>query len=49
MTAPSIENFATSPNLLFVAEVYNTVGCGQIKPDRKHIEESFILLVVPFA
>ena len=31
MTVPSVENFATSPNWLFVAEVCNTVWCGQIK------------------
>ena len=31
MMAPSVENFATSQNLLFVAEVCNTVGCGHIK------------------
>ena len=31
MTVPSVENFATSQNWLFVAEVCNTVWCGQIK------------------
>ena len=31
MTVPSVENFATSQNWLFVAELCNTVGCGQIK------------------
>ena len=31
MTVPSVENFETSKNWLFVAEVRNTVGCGQIK------------------
>ena len=28
---PSVENFATSPNWLFVVEVCNTVWCGEIK------------------
>ena len=31
MTVPSVENFATSQNWLFVAEVCNTVWCGQLK------------------
>ena len=31
MTVPSVKNFATSQNWLFVAEVCNTLGCGQIK------------------
>ena len=31
MTVPSVENFATSQNWLCVADVCNTVWCGQIK------------------
>ena len=31
MIVPSVENFATSQNWLFVAEVCNPVGYGQIK------------------
>ena len=31
MTVPSVQNFATYQNWLFVAEVCNTVWCGQIK------------------
>jgi len=30
VTVPSVENFATSQNWLFIAEVCNTVWCGQI-------------------
>ena len=31
MTVPSVEDFATSQNWLFVAEVWNMVWWGQIK------------------
>ena len=31
MTVLSVENFATAQNWLFVAEVCNTVWCGQMK------------------